>query len=263
MNISEIIKNIGSVREFKKKFSKENLIDSIVSESEKKIENDVKLFVFKNGEEVYEKLSGKAGYFGNFIKAPIYFVFLGNDYEKIAYATEMTRFIAFDNEIGTCWITVNDIESVKKELSIEKEEERKISIIALGDADAGFMKFNVPDRADRNSATEIVFIDKWGSVPQWEDLEQLGFEDVFFYTRFAPSYGNSQPWKFILSGDLIILTIEKSKSEDIELNSGLVSFYFENGCKIAGYNIKKIDKDLDIEKYNIPDTHIVKKVFSL
>lgn len=262
MNFAEIMQNIGSVRDFKSDFKKIGDAESISKDVNTDFKNEnVSVLFFKNGNEIQEKLSGKAGYFGNFIKAPAYMVFTGDSYEKVAYATEMARFMAYDKKIGTCWITVNNVDEVRQELHIPNNY-KCMSIIALGEPDAGFLNFNVPDRSGRLASTEIVYIEKWGNTPEYEELEQRGLQDVFFYTRCAPSYENSQPWKFIVEGDNIILALEKAQENDMDLNSGLVSFYFTKACEIAGYHVKIKDDELDLSKYEIPDSYIVKKVFT-
>lgn len=262
MNFAEIMRKIGSVREFKTDFAGFDDVENITKDVNTQFKDeDIRVYFYKNGEELQSKLSGKAGYFGNFIKAPCYIAFVGNSYEKVAYATELARFMAFDKKIGTCWITVNNVNDVKSSLNIT-DSYNAMSLIALGDPDTGFLNSNVPDRAERNSATDIVFIDTWGNTPSYDELDQRGFGDVFFYTRCAPSYDNSQPWKFLMAGDTIILALEKAKQNDIDLNSGLVSFYFTKACEISGYNIKTKDEEIEVSKYGIPDSYIVKKVFT-
>lgn len=261
MNYSEIIQKIGSVRDFKEAQLEANALELIQKDAKKEAPEKLQIICYTDGDSIYKKLSGKAGYFGNLIKAPVYMLFLSSDYDILAAAAETARFSAFDKGISSCWLTMQDPKNVKKELGITSDYDL-LALIAFGKADTGYFKQDMSARSGRNAATEIAFIDKWGNEPTWEDLEQRGLGDVFYYTRFAPSWGNVQPCKFIVDKSNIIMTVESSNKEDAELNIGLSMFYFLKACSIAGYNLKEVSSDIDGNKYAIPSGIKIKKVFT-
>ncbi|MBN2260313.1 MAG: nitroreductase family protein [Clostridiales bacterium] len=259
-----------SVREYKKKKLSEedrNFINELIQEKPL-IAYDASLeFVFvEEGIEASEKLSGYAGYFGKMIEAPHYFAMLSKEEEKCVkitgYVGEWLILNALKNGIGTCWIEVKDSEQVKEILDLDTAKEI-VALIAIGYpkkeynlkniygrtkkgslstlTDLGYPNINNSFSKDvegaRKAINEIVFLNEWGNVPDIKELEERGLHEALFYMRFAPSYGNLQPWYFIVRSGEIDLVIEENKeiSNDMQLlNAGIAMFYFEEGLHNSG-----------------------------
>lgn len=265
MNFSEIIQRINSTRDFRNELVDDVTLEKIRRDAINSInENMVDIIVYKNGDEIFGKLNGKAGYFGNVIKAPIYMVFLSDDIKSLAYATEISRFSAFDSEVGSCWISAQNGKVIIETLDINLGK-KYVSILALGYPYDGFFKQDIQQQSARNAATEIVFIEKWGNTPSWEELEERGLGKLFYYTRFAPSNQNKQLWKFLDLGNKILLFMKKDDNEfEIALNGEIASFYFETACQIEGYKIKTIEfENSDYENLCITGDYVLLKTFDL
>lgn len=266
MTYSKIMKEIKTTRDFKSTPVKKEILDKIVNEGEKSIENEgLEIILFEDGKKTKEKLQGKAGYFGKFIESPHYIAVVaegnGKNREKAAYMVEMMRFAAHEENLGTCWITVPDNDEIKNDLSIEKTKSL-LAFMALGIRYSGIFKKDIQEKAFRQGATEITYLDKWGYSPSWEELEQRGLADVFYFTRFAPSWGNRQPWKFLISNDKVVLCLRKDCMEDSDLDTGIVKFYFEKACIDKGIKVSQSNDNEEVNSIIGEDSH-VKGVYSI
>lgn len=240
MNYSNIMKEIKTTRDFKSTTVKREILEKIVNEGKASLTDiELEIVLFEDGKKAKENLQGKAGYFGKFIESPHYIAVIGNKdqkaKEKAAYAIEAMRFTAHAENLGTCWITVPDTAEIKNDLSIDSSK-NLLAFMAVGIRYSGIFKKDIQEKAFRQGATEIAYLDTWGYNPSWEELEQRGLADIFYFTRFAPSWGNRQPWKFLVANEKVILGVKKDYKEDLELDTGIVKFYFEKSCIDHGIN---------------------------
>lgn len=280
MDFRNIIKNKNSIREFKEKGLDRKTIDKLL-----KYVNDIEplqreiytdFHFIEEGHRVHDFLLGNAGYHGMAIDAPHYLLLLSEKkphYLKNAgYIMEQILIKAYALGLGSCWIDVIvGIDKLKKELGIAQKGE----IAAM--AALGYSKTNIfgieTSVANRESMEELVYKEEWGQSMDLEEFRQWGLEDVFYYARHAPSWGNIQPWKFILDEDKLILTIlqkdpyilEDSKDKNHELDCGIIMLYVEKMMHQQGIKGKwKLDMDkVNEEKYNIPDEYRIAGYFPI
>ncbi|MEA3423773.1 MAG: nitroreductase family protein [Bacillota bacterium] len=276
-----------SVREYKnKKLTGEDrkYLEQLVMEKPPVAADASLEFIFiEDGGKAAIDLGGElAGYYGKMIEAPHYYAVLSDSenkcYKIAGYVGEWLILNAIKKNIGTCWIEVLNSEKVKEVMNIQSEKE-VVALIALGypkkeynlsniyasitkgsisaltdlgypNIDSGYLKKTV---SSRKSITEFVFIDRWGNIPDIEELEMRGIHDALFYMRLAPSYKNRQPWYFIVKGNEIDLFIEQSDeiSEAMKcLDAGIAMFYFEVGLHDIGirgkWNLSEFDTSADI-----------------
>lgn len=266
MNYSVIMEEIKSTRDFKDTPVKKEILDKIVKMGEKAVSNHgMDVILFEDGAKLKNALEGKAGYFGKLIEAPHYIAVCGESgsrkgKEDAAYITEMLRFAAHDENLGSCWITVPDTEEIKSLLGITQGKSL-CALLAVGPIYSGIFKKDTQQKSSRQAATEITFLDQWGNTPTWEELYDRGFANIFYLTRFAPSWGNKQPWKFLVTPNKIYACAQKSAGEDIDLDFGIVKFYFEKACVDQGLQIEEIKGEIQISD-NIPDEYEVRAVYS-
>ncbi len=284
MNSLKLAEKRRSVREYKNRRLSEddrNYLKQLITEKPLIAEDASLEFIFiEDGEKAAKDLEGGlAGYFGKMIEAPHYFALLSDPkskcYKITGYVGEWLILNATKKDIGTCWIEVIDSEKTKEVLNIQSDKEvvaliaagypkkeyklsniyasiKRGSISALTDLgypniDSGYSKEIV---SSRKSITEFVFIDKWGNVPDIEELEMRGIHEALFYMRLAPSYKNRQPWYFVVRGNEIDLFIKQSDeiSEAMQcLDAGIAMFYFEVGLHDAGIKGNWNLSDFDIE----------------
>ena len=266
MNYANIMEEIKSTRDYKETVVKRNLLDEIISAGNGAIDNHgLSIVLFEDGEATKHKLEGKAGYFGKFIGAPHYIAVLSDDGKKskedAAYMMEMMRFKAHDLGLGSCWITIPDNDDIKDELGIDKS--RKLcGFLAVGYRYAGIFKKDIQEQAYRQGAVEITYLKEWGNSPVWEDLEARGLDEVFYLTRFAPSWGNKQPWKFLILKDFIVLAMEKNSSTDADLDTGIIKFYFEKACIDRGLSVRVVGLDTN-DTFEIPENYEIRAIYNI
>lgn len=265
MNYSVIMEEIKSTRDYKNTKLKPEILQKIVNSGQEALKNhELTLYLLEDGAKVQKQLEGKAGYYGKFIVAPHYIAVVGDgskrSKEDAAYVTEMMRFVVHEEGLGSCWITVPDSAQVKAELGVEPSK-TLCALLAVGQRYSGIFKKDTQQKSSRQAATEIAFLDAWGNQPSWEELGDRGFAEVFYLTRFAPSWGNRQPWKFLVTPHKIYACAEKAAGEDIDLDFGIVKFYFEKACIDQGLHIEEI-RDAAERAEDIPEDYEVRAVYS-
>lgn len=231
----------------------EKVISLIEEETEKLGKGNLDYIVNTDGETIYKSLSGIAGYSGIMIKAPMYITLniLNNDsknYVKGAYGMEelITKLNALG--LGTCWITVSDVEKTVKESVFNFTEGEVNHLLAVGYPEDNTIREHRYD--DRNGITDFVYIGDFNNRASIEELEQYGLDDLFHYARFAPSAYNAQPWKFVVDGGEIKLYIEDYKGIVNLLDAGIIMYYIDELTKTYSKGSKwEIEPDLDGEKY--------------
>lgn len=238
------------------------------------------------GTQVYERLTGVAGYHGLMIKAPHYVLITAKPspryLESAGYAGEWFVLNLTRHDIGTCWISTSNQEAmIHARLQLQADEEI-VGIIALGYSKAEMrvstiyghqlsadgskaMSYRHVDSefiekpvSGRLSIEEFVFSKEWGRQETVEHLESLGYLEAFFYMRLAPSAGNRQPWRFIIDRDQFILAMSKDDGYDDDrlarIEAGIAMLYFEVAMHGEGYP-GHWKFDVVEDKYGIPNNY--------
>src|SRR5699024_8189472 len=152
---------------------------------------------------------------------------------RAAYGMEKMITKAIELNLGTCWISIQDVdENFKKEIYPGLEGNMDY-LLAIGNP-VPKNPFIEESSSGRHSVDEVVLNGKVGKPISYEELETRGLSDLFYYLRFAPSSHNSQPWRYILKNDRIILTL-KDSDENLNLtDAGIVIYYLEQMLKSIG-----------------------------
>ncbi len=247
----------------------------------------VDFIVLENGETVFEALKGVAGYNGHMIEAPHYFLITCSgdaaDYQTVGYLGEWLALQLAKKDIGTCWISVNDNrEMVQSKLEIEidgtiaalmafgepKEDKKLSKIYTFGETtrQQSQRKFEESDSlvkdenyAYKNAITEFVYLKSFGTEMEYDEIAKRGLDEVFYYMRNAPSWGNLQPWKFILVSDCIVLAMEKNPEIEQyiqDVDAGIAMLYFEVAMHDNGLAGKwNLDTEAYAQKLSIPENY--------
>jgi hypothetical protein len=252
MDYSAMIQNRKSVREFLDTKVPEGILDKIrqyYAGSCKKLVPSIhtELRLFGCGSR--EKLEGAAGYHDFLIGAANYFVILSDEADAML---ENAGFLAEDLilqmtewRLGSCWLTFEDGEEVKKALAIESDK-RVAAIAAFGfeKKSSKRIHLNVKSMSKIDIAVErgyysphlgiddLVFSGKWGN--QAGVYEEIGEMDhplwqAFYAASLSPSYLNRQPYGFVLDGDAVVLISKSDPYTDEKaqkLNLGIVMLHF-------------------------------------
>ncbi len=295
MTIIEAIQNRKSVREYKEVSlsQKDRQIIDEVCQSAPNLFADTKVnFTFlENGADVADKLEGTAGYSGVMIRAPHYLLITAPKHETMykstGYAGEYIILELTKHNLGTCWIDGTSKSDKIKELLELDGDDVVIALISVGyplyenkgskifdkntdesssyTTSSGYANIDAKQKektfSNRLPIEELSYLKIWGSKVSSEELEKRGYDKAFYYMRLAPSWGNRQPWRFILDGMKIILVIEKGRFDDNyleELDAGIAMQYFFLSMSASGL-VGRWSNDVvvDQSKYNIPDNYFV------
>jgi nitroreductase len=251
----------------------------------------VEIGLLQDGHGVYEALNGIVGYHGIMIKAPHYLIMMCEEREEnfiaTGYAGEWLSLELTKLDLGSCWLqTAAKSDLIKEKLGIqssltvasliafgEPKGSARLSRIydASGDYSASALtKFGYPyidasykdeSQSDRLSIQEIVYHKTFGNNMDLEDIERHGFAEVFFYMRFAPSWGNLQPWRFVLQSDRLILAMKKNDVLEPHtglIDAGIAMLYLDSAMKSKGYSGEwTVGKVECAENAMIPEDHWV------
>lgn len=282
MDYKNIIMNKSSVRDYKEKKVDEKIILELSRYANtcprlaEDIEMDIRII---DNDVVYRQLDGFAGYHGIMINAPHYVILLSEKkdhyMENAGYVGESIAMKAFDLGVDSCWITFTDSQKVIHRLNIVTGKE-VVGILALGygkkkkPVTLGALKigdnYSQADmrKKDGNTSTvlplcQMVYIDKWGEGADVDKLMERALYDPMDCARKAPSTLNRQPWRFLIDGGKIILTMRKDNdiSEYEErIDAGIAMLYFEDVieqtlCKVQ-WKLGPVENT-----YGIPDDYVI------
>lgn len=229
-------------------------VNKIVEEEAIKLGKDDLRFIVRNdGADVYQALSGIAGYRGVMIDAPCYLALntLNDDPASLvkgAYGIEDLITKLDEIGLGSCWITLNDLsEDIKKSLFNYDHGDIEV-LLAIGHPVYTTVREHKFD--DRKGIGELVYLNDFSKLATNEDLENRGLEDIFSYARFAPSAYNNQPWRFLIVDDIIKLYIKDYKGSVNLLDAGIMMYYIDKlGESISMNSDWDIKPEINSDEY--------------
>lgn len=282
MTLERMIEEKKSVRVYKEKSLKSSDLKTIKAhyDDEKQLTNSaITLHSFDNGDNAaFMKMNGHVGYNGILIHAPHYFVFTGEStdasYLNLGYVGERLAFKLHEMGIGSVWLDVQNSEAVKSALGVEGDV---LGVLAAGyeGVDSYTSKtrgnyknnphINVDVKGERVSSRlgseDIVFLDTFGNEIAIGELSKRGLSEVFRLTRLAPSWGNRQPWRFIIDDEKFVLVIDRDDQVDDNaenIEAGIAMLYFEFAMRDSGYpGYWHTDHELKLADYKIPEGNFV------
>jgi len=195
--------------------------------------------LYEDGKEIFDLLDGSAGYNGVMIESPYYMgVEFNNLTEeniiKSAYAFEELMIEALKLELGTCWISLVNLERDLKKKIVSEDMNEILYIASLGyEKEKGIINNTYSSRL---SIKDIVYKDNWENNIDLDELEKRGLDEIFYNIINAPSNRNSQPWRFIVKDDKVLICLEEISNLNL-IDVGIIIFYFEGMAHDVGYNI--------------------------
>ena len=257
MLTTNFLKTRTSTRDYKDKNLDENttkkIFEIVEAEAEKLGKEDLSFLVNTDGESVYKSLAGVAGYRGIMIKAPAYIALnaLNNNPASIVKgAYGMEEIITRLNELGlgSCWITVSEVETTVKQSAFNFTDGDVNLLLAVGYPLNDEVRQQRYD--DRKPTEDLVFLGDFDTQATDEDLEQRGLNDIFDYAKFAPSTHNEQPWRFVIVDDEINLYIEDFKGDVNLIDAGIIMYYIDElGKSLAMASGWDVKPEISSDKY--------------
>ncbi|ABR50710.1 nitroreductase [Alkaliphilus metalliredigens QYMF] len=267
MDFYQLIQRRKSVRVYGKKPVDIERLNDLMDEAEeiKGIisQIDTQFVLIENGWEQEEKLQGKIGYDGNVVRAPHYIVLLCAPKEgylqNAGYMMEQMVLKTIEYELSTCWLTINHGGHEVKDLLGIQEAGIPVAMIALGYGQEGDVEAGKKEDNDKLSLQDFVYDQRWGRAPWLEEIKMRGLATVFSHIGNAPSFRNRQPWKLIIDGDEIILTVGHKTQEDgyLLIDAGIMMIYMERSFNeeglMAKWSLYMEALDGIYEAYGIPE----------
>jgi hypothetical protein len=221
-------------------------------------EKGFSLILIENGAIVYQNLEGSGGYGGVMIKGPHY---IGLRLDKADHEIEI--FGAFymqsvvkkiyDLGLGSCWIALSEISQaqeekllggqkgivehllvfgkpVKKESSTDKHTTVISCDTKYEQNPYGITMITTNDES-RLSVVDTVFLQNWGNVAPFSEMEKRGVLDLLYYVRNSPSFQNIQPCRLILKDGYAELAVVNPEREENYTDAGIMLFTLEGLAK--------------------------------
>jgi nitroreductase len=150
--------------------------------------------------------------------------------------------------LGSCWVTLNNIEDERKRAIFGEDSGNTEYLLAIGHPKPK-NPFSQESFSERKGVEEIVFLDKMNNIVSMDTLEERGLGDLLFYIRFAPSTKNLQPWRFVVHNNRVELYLEEVNGEFYYADAGIAMYYFEELGKRQGL-LNKWEVEIKAETIN-------------
>lgn len=233
----------------------------------------VRFHLFEEGPRVADRLSPISRTRILFGSAPHFIVAISKErpgfMENLGFRMEQMILCATALGLGTCWIGGMFEEKVVKELLGEEAQGyRVVALTPIGHPDPSWwgraarqlIEAGTAYRGRRRPLTEIVFDGEWG-IP-WQGEGPL--REVLELTRLAPSWANTQPWRFIVDGRRVIAAADttprwgniRQGKAYYRLDTGIAMSHFflsgrelgwEGEWQVRGLNLQEL-----VARYHIP-----------
>ena len=253
IQMKNFLLNRESTREYSnRKVSRKKLkeIESLMEELDSKHGKKYFEFVlFKDGKKILEKLDGHGGYGGFMIESPHYvgIKLVENSSEAIvrsAYAAEALITDLTNLDLGSCWVTLKNVDEDIKAEALGEDNKAIDYLIAFGNTKLSNPFDTVKEeKSSRKSIEDIVFDERLGNPVSIKDLEARGLDEIFYYIRFAPSTLNSQPWRFVVKKDKVELYLCELEDKYNLIDAGIIMYYFKELGEYSGLRSEWTIKD--------------------
>ncbi len=230
MSIMDLIRERHSTRRYEMKGISRTCLQDILQAAEESAELvpgiEVEFHLLDNEEGIGRQLMGVAGKYGQIIRAPHFVVALSEEkpgyMENVGFRMEAMILEATKHGLGTCWTGGMWKESNLSEFMKIASGMRVIVLTPLGRKDTSLsgsifnkaLSVSAPNRARRHPFDKIVYQAKWENPAGGAMVRGL-LRDSLEAARLAPSWGNFQPSRFIVTRDITIVT-------SMEVRSGLI-----------------------------------------
>jgi nitroreductase len=247
MNARETIRRRFSVRHYQSKPVPEEILASVTKAGKATValaDNiKVRFHLIKEGKLVAEQMTFLTGGRWLFGSSP-HFIIATSEEKPLfmmntGFRMEQVILFATTQGLGTCWIGGLFTEKrIGAFLGLDKTE-RVIAMTPLGYPDTSFygrtihsiVHLSRPDTRRRKPLAEIVFGSQWGRPLETQDS---GLLEVLECTRLAPSWANTQPWRFLVDGKEIIALADAS-GKNLSVRDGKHYYRLDAGIAMAHF----------------------------
>ncbi|WP_432665741.1 nitroreductase family protein [Wukongibacter baidiensis] len=274
MNVISILNNRKSVRNYLQNEVNVEILNKIIMHGANSAalynDIDVQFKLIVDGHQFSKKIRGHAGYFGKVFDAPHYIVAVSEDkngfLENIGYRMENLMIKAHEFGISTCWMELLfGTDKMSKILDI-KEGYKALVFTPLGYEKASliekFIKAEKYNEKQRKELNEIITFDKWHNYRKRKTELESEYLKILDYARLSPSWGNKQPWRFLIDGESLLIFCKKEKFVTrkrklnyYKIDCGIIMLYIKLLADTFGITGRwRVGSPKDsLSKYSIPN----------
>ena len=124
-------------------------------------------------------------------------------------------------EIGTCWLGGGYRRQDVGQILDIAPDEQVVALTPLGHPSGGVraamnraFKMMTPGQGKRLPLEQIVFADTWGTAITDELADQPAPGEMLEAARLAPSWVNSQPWRFVLREATLVVAVSRPANQN-------------------------------------------------
>jgi nitroreductase len=247
MNIRETIRRRFSVRHYQPRSVPDEILQSVIKSGDTSLALDASIRVhfhlIKEGKLVAEQMTFLTGGRWLFGSAPHFIIATSEEKPlfmmNMGFRMEQMILFATGLGLGTCWIGGLFTEKrIGAFLGLDKTE-RVIVLTPLGYPDTSsygrtihsIVHLGAPQSRRRKPLEQIVF------GPQWDmplETQDSGLLEVLECTRLAPSWTNTQPWRFLVDKDEIIAVADAS-GRNLSVRDGKHYYRLDVGIAMAHF----------------------------
>lgn len=216
-DIRSAIRRRISIRHYQGRPVPDNILESVITSAEDSIALDgsipVRFHLFKEGRLIASRMTPLTGTRLLFGSAPHFIVATSEESPlfmlNMGFRMEQMILYATQNTLGTCWIGGMFNEKRISDFMGLKKSERVVALTPIGypatsiigRAMHDIIELGAMNLGRRKALQEIAFGTTWGTPLQSDDSELL---EALECTRLAPSWANTQPWRFLVCQEEVI-----------------------------------------------------------
>lgn len=247
MSIRSNIRKRISVRHYESRHVSEEPLQAVMSSGETSVALDdsirIRFHLIKEGRLVAEQMTFFTGRRWLFGSAPHFIIATSEEKPlfmlNMGFRMEQMILFATQQGLGTCWVGGLFTEERISDLLGLEEGERVIALTPVGYPDTSFygrmthdvFELGAMNRGRRKPLEQIVFGFYWGSPLDTGDSELL---EVLECARLAPSWANTQPWRFLVSESEVIAVAE-AKGRYSSVRDGKHYYRLDVGIAMAHF----------------------------
>lgn len=256
-DIKSIIATRVSVRRYRPEQLPHRILEEVIAAGHQSVPLDGRIglrFVPAiDGPAFSEQAGALMGSYGRILNAPHYIIAVSETRPGYMVNTgfRMEQMILYATALGlgTCWMGgFYSRKRVAHMLNI-RSDEQVIAVTPIGYPAEGLrteiiqksIKFFTPARGRRRPLEELVFWGQWG-VPAGDMLAKRPvWHDLLEAARLAPSWRNTQPWRFIVrEGELIVAVSRPAEQIGLPyylLDGGIAMSHIFLMARQAGWDV--------------------------
>jgi nitroreductase len=217
MNIREAIRRRISVRHYEPRPVPEETLRAVIKSGDNSLALDdsiiIRFHLIEEGKPVAARMTYLTGARFLFGSSPHFIIVTSEEKPmfmlNIGFRMEQMILFATQQGLGTCWVGGMFTEERIGDFLGLRKGERVIVLTPLGYPDTSFygrithdvIELGAMNFGRRKPLSQIAFGAYWGSPLETEDEALI---EALECARLAPSWVNSQPWRFLVTGKEII-----------------------------------------------------------